>query len=40
MAKDAALAMDQDALNAFLAKAFPQVKDDFWVEAVAPYEIS
>ena len=40
MAKDAALAMDQDALNAFLTKAFPQVKDDFWVEAVAPYEIS
>lgn len=40
MAKDAALAMDQDALNAFLTKAFPQVKDDFWVEGVAPYEIS
>lgn len=40
MAKDAALAMDQDALNAFLTRAFPQVKDDFWVEAVAPYEIT
>jgi acyl-coenzyme A thioesterase PaaI-like protein len=32
--------MDQDALNAFLQKVFPQVKDDFFVEHVAPYEIT
>jgi len=40
MPKDAVLAMDKDALNAFLEKVFPQVKDDFWVERVAPYEIT
>lgn len=40
MPKDATLAMDKDALNAFLDKVFPQVKDDFWVEDVAPYEIT
>ncbi len=40
MPKDARLAMDQDALNAFLDTVFPQVKDDFWVERVAPYEIT
>ena len=40
MPKDATLAMDQDALNAFLDQVFPQVKDDFWVEHVAPYEIT
>ncbi len=40
MPKDAVLAMDKDALNAFLDKVFPQVKDDFWVERVAPYEIT
>ena len=40
MPKDAELAMDKDALNAFLEKAFPQVKDDFWVEHVAPYKVT
>ncbi len=40
MPKDAILAMDKDALNAFLDKVFPQVKDDFWVEHVAPYEVT
>ncbi len=40
MPKDAMLAMDKDALNAFLDKVFPQVKDDFWVEHVAPYEVT
>ena len=40
MPKDAVLAMDKDALNAFLDKVFPQVKDDFWVEHVAPYEVT
>ncbi len=40
MPKDAMLAMDKDALNAFLDKVFPQVKDDFWVEHAAPYEVT
>lgn len=40
MPKDAMLAMNKDALNAFLDKVFPQVKDDFWVEHVAPYEVT
>ena len=30
--------MDIDALHAFLAAEFPQVKDDFRVEALAPME--
>jgi len=34
------LKMDAEALNAFVVKAFPQVKDDFWVEDVAPFEIT
>lgn len=40
MPKDAMLAMNKDALNAFLDKVFPQVKDDFWVEHVAPYAVT
>ena len=40
MARDSQLAMDADALNAFVDKVFPQVKGDFFVEDVAPYEIT
>lgn len=40
MPKDATLAMDQDALHAFLDKVFPQVKGDYRIESVAPYEMS
>lgn len=40
MSKDAALVMDEAALNAFVRKIFPQVQDDFWVESVAPYEMT
>ena len=40
MPTDASLMMDVDALNAFTQKVFPQVKDDFWVEHAAPYEIT
>ena len=40
MPKDATLAMDRDALHAFLDKVFPQVKDDFRIESVAPYEMT
>ncbi len=40
MAKEAALVMEKEALNAFLDQVFPQVKDEFWVEHVGPYEIT
>lgn len=40
MPKDMQLAMDRDALNAFIQRAFPQVKDDFAVDDVAPFEIT
>jgi uncharacterized protein (TIGR00369 family) len=40
MPKDTPLLMDRDALNAFTQKVFPQVKDDFHVEDVAPHEIT
>ncbi|QBF31709.1 thioesterase [Thalassococcus sp. S3] len=32
--------MDEAALNAFVDRVFPQVKDDFHVEHVVPYEIT
>jgi len=40
MSKPTTLAMDAAALNAFLQKVFPQVKDDFVVEEVAPFEMT
>jgi uncharacterized protein (TIGR00369 family) len=40
MRDDKPLQMDEAALNAFVDKVFPQVKDDFRVEHVAPFEIT
>jgi acyl-coenzyme A thioesterase PaaI-like protein len=40
MAKDMTLALDADGLDDFLRRTFPQVKDDFSVDHVAPMEIT